>query len=303
MISLKQTRRARVLGVLMLLAFLVAPTCAALASAFNPQPDPPGYSMVGIAAGQTARLNVVLTNPGTDRSAPPDPCAPPDPYSPPDPYVPPGPSRVRLYVINGDGRVLAEASKALNLCQAGSLEYPAPAGMPAGARQRIRAVVVAEADDSGFTPAVKTSLEIVNDETQRTAVLYPGVTMRHEPAADIDLGLLGVGRGQVVRLNAVNDTDFHNPNRVPPDPYRVTLRLYSADNRLLAERAYDLGPGRAASLDMRGDDVLAGTGSGLVRAVVHVDADPSGLVPCIMPSAEIFNADTGRTQVLLPAVQ
>lgn len=41
--------------------------------AFNPQPDPPGYGMVGMTTGQTIRINVVNTN-EPDQSLPPDPC-------------------------------------------------------------------------------------------------------------------------------------------------------------------------------------------------------------------------------------
>ncbi len=41
--------------------------------AFNPQPDPPGYGMVGITEGQTIRINVVNTN-EPDSNLPPDPC-------------------------------------------------------------------------------------------------------------------------------------------------------------------------------------------------------------------------------------
>ena len=41
--------------------------------AFNPQPDPPGYGLVGITNGQTIRVSVVNTTP-PDPNAPPDPC-------------------------------------------------------------------------------------------------------------------------------------------------------------------------------------------------------------------------------------
>ena len=40
--------------------------------AFNPQPDPPGYGMVGITQGQSLRVNVVNTTP-PDINLPPDP--------------------------------------------------------------------------------------------------------------------------------------------------------------------------------------------------------------------------------------
>jgi hypothetical protein len=57
--------------------------------AFNPQPDPPRFGMVGIAEGQTARLNLVnLLTPGAS-TVPPDPC------------------RAELQFLDGDGNVVA----------------------------------------------------------------------------------------------------------------------------------------------------------------------------------------------------
>ncbi|MFL6375287.1 MAG: hypothetical protein ACJ73D_11525 [Pyrinomonadaceae bacterium] len=41
--------------------------------AFNPQPDPPGYGLVGITNGQTVRVSVVNTG-LADPNLPPDPC-------------------------------------------------------------------------------------------------------------------------------------------------------------------------------------------------------------------------------------
>jgi hypothetical protein len=41
--------------------------------AFNPQPDPPGFGMLGITPGQTIRINVVNTN-QPNAELPPDPC-------------------------------------------------------------------------------------------------------------------------------------------------------------------------------------------------------------------------------------
>jgi hypothetical protein len=42
--------------------------------AFNPQPDPPGFGMVGITSGQTIRLNMVNLAVAVDGQLPPDPC-------------------------------------------------------------------------------------------------------------------------------------------------------------------------------------------------------------------------------------
>src|ERR1043165_1014791 len=45
------------------------------AEAFNPQPDPPGFGMVGITLGQTLRISIVNTAPApTEVETPPDPC-------------------------------------------------------------------------------------------------------------------------------------------------------------------------------------------------------------------------------------
>jgi hypothetical protein len=42
--------------------------------AFNPQPDPPGFGMVGITSGQTIRISVVNTAESPAADSPPDPC-------------------------------------------------------------------------------------------------------------------------------------------------------------------------------------------------------------------------------------
>ena len=42
--------------------------------AFNPQPDPPAFGIVGITGGQTLRVNVVNTNGITAPDVPPGPC-------------------------------------------------------------------------------------------------------------------------------------------------------------------------------------------------------------------------------------
>ncbi len=42
--------------------------------AFNPQPDPPGYGLVGLVTNQSLRINVVNTNEVASPESPPDPC-------------------------------------------------------------------------------------------------------------------------------------------------------------------------------------------------------------------------------------
>ena len=55
--------------------------------AFNPQPDPPGYGLVGITNGQTIRVTVVNTT------------------NPPDPDTPANPARVVLNFRDGNGNL------------------------------------------------------------------------------------------------------------------------------------------------------------------------------------------------------
>jgi hypothetical protein len=50
-------------------ALLVLGALARTTTAFNPQPDPPRYGMVGVVEGQTARLNLVNLG-TTDPSVP-----------------------------------------------------------------------------------------------------------------------------------------------------------------------------------------------------------------------------------------
>jgi hypothetical protein len=91
---------------------LLSLSAAALAStgavlAFNPQPEPPAFGMVGIAFGQTALLNAVNAQP-PDPGIPPDPDQPPDPGQPPDPQHPA--CRMVLSFVDGTGQVLTDAS-------------------------------------------------------------------------------------------------------------------------------------------------------------------------------------------------
>ncbi|MGH7752939.1 MAG: hypothetical protein ACREN5_08995, partial [Gemmatimonadales bacterium] len=110
---------------------LAAAPCAVLA--FNPQPDPPGFGMVGITQGQAVVLNVVLGDPPGD-------------------IEPPGPDRacqLTLSFVDASGRALMTASgqsvtKQLTLRPriADALEFAASEVFGAGhGRHPIRALV------------------------------------------------------------------------------------------------------------------------------------------------------------------
>jgi hypothetical protein len=129
--------------------------------AFNPQPDPPRFGMVGIAEGQTARLNLVNL------------------YPPGPPVVPPDPCRAELQFLDGDGNVVAARRVQLVAGHAAFLDF-APAFVPintvgdavAPLRAEIRANVVLAA--GGVPPGpCRATLEIFNNATGRTTVLQP----------------------------------------------------------------------------------------------------------------------------------
>jgi len=148
----------------------------AQAADFNPQPDPPGFGMLGVADGQTARLNVRL-----DRI--------PDQIYPPDPY------RVTLYFLNGDGRVLTQQTFPVIAGQSAFLDYAAPS-IPVGLRQRIRPIVIVEPDVRGNTPDFRSAVEVIDNITQRTAFVYPG---RHNPPDDTPPAPPSSSRGGIIR--------------------------------------------------------------------------------------------------------
>ena len=60
------------------------------AQAFNPQPDPPGFGMIGITLGQSIRVNVVNT-------------------AAPGSSIPPDPVRVVVNFRNADGELIRNA--------------------------------------------------------------------------------------------------------------------------------------------------------------------------------------------------
>ena len=129
------------------------------AGAFNPQPDPPGFGMVGIAEGQTARLNVV--NLGNA-----------------DPLHPPDPCRVELQFFDADGNAIAGSRARVRPGQAVSLDYVAsfvPADIATGAVVAARAEIrpAVNTDTGLLPPQCRATVEIFDNSTGRTGVFIP----------------------------------------------------------------------------------------------------------------------------------
>jgi hypothetical protein len=130
------------------------------------------------------------------------------------------------------------------------------------------------------------------------------------------VGMVGITRGQTVRLNLVN-LAIAVDGQLPPDPCRVVLTFRNADGRPFTNsdgqplrRAVELQAGQSAFLDLNGD-IFAGppstnadtTGSVRLqlRPFVRVQSEP-GAAPNLPPdpcraSMEVFDNASGRTSL------
>ena len=135
------------------------------AQAFNPQPDPPGFGMVGITLGQSIRVNVVNT-------------------AAPDPNIPPDPVRVVVNFRNADGELFRNAEGQvirrvvlLNAGQSTSLDLNGDNfGRTADAFGRIQVRPVVQIQQPNGNNAIPPdpiipSVEVFNNNNGRTQFL------------------------------------------------------------------------------------------------------------------------------------
>lgn len=261
-------------------------------------------SSVGVARGQVARLTVVWT-----RVFPPGPCRPSEACLPPGPCFPPGPCKTygpfnaTLALYDSEGRAVARQSFALSQGRPAALNF-APTEFGAGGRAQLRAQITVDPDADGIVPCIMPSLEVVNLDGSNSTVVNPGTLVgfnpQPEPPGDSDpifeFGFVTEGRGQTMRLNA-SFTDAAAD--LPPGPCRVTLSFYDGDGRLVMQTVETLELGKTVSLDVPAGEIPS-TVRKRLRATVHVEALPGGIVPCVMPSLEVFNTDTGKTSLFYP---
>ena len=158
-----------------------------------------------------------------------------------------------------------------------------------------------EADASGAVPRIATSIEVINADGSASNVLNPGAAVGFNPQPDppgfpdFNFGFVTYGRGQTVRVNAT----YLDADGFPPDPCRITLSFYNGDGRLLAQTVQIVEVGKTVSFDLPAGDLPVGARPRL-RASVSVEPLASGVVPCIMPSVEVFNNDTSKTALFYP---
>jgi hypothetical protein len=153
----RMARSPKLAAVALAAIVIAGSVLARTARAFNPQPDPP-FGMVGIAEGQTARLNLV--NLGAPAAIPP-------------------PCRARLRFLDADGNVVASRSVVVEAGQAAFLDF-APSFAPINTvgdvalppRAEIRAVVNFGIDTVPPGPC-RATVEIFDTATGRTSVFIP----------------------------------------------------------------------------------------------------------------------------------
>ena len=140
------------------------------AQAFNRQPEPPGFGMLGVIGSQTARLNVSWASPPEpDRVA-----------------FPPGPCRglLLLRFVDQAGNVLAERTARLATDESTALEYSSFGRLgsgdepgAAGLRSHVRAIV----SWTEFPPgpcregALFGNVEVYNTDNGATQFVLPGI--------------------------------------------------------------------------------------------------------------------------------
>lgn len=272
--------RARLFALAALLAVMAA-------GAARAQVDPGSsieFGSVGVAHGQTARLSVVWT-----KVLPPDPCYPPDPCTPPASF------RATLSFYDADGREVARRDETLYQNRAASLNFT-PRDLARGARMQLRAAVTVEQDPSGVIPCIVPTVEIV-DADGLTSILNPGMPAGFNRQPDppmppdyFEFGFVSAGAGRTMRVNAAYP---RGEGELPPGPCNVTFSFHDEDGHLVAQTTRTIYPGQTVSFD-------APPTRGRLRATVGVASLVGGVIPCIKPSAEVYDDSTGRTVVLYP---
>src|SRR5262249_22080411 len=120
-----------------------------------------------------------------------------------------------------------------------------------------------------------------------------------EPGEQEHNGMVGVARGQTVRLNVINLAD----GSVTPDPCQMSMSLLdSRGGVLLGPIDVTLDFGESAMLDLNGNLFVGRTGRAQVRSeLAFADPrDPTQPNPCsfTQTTVEVFDTRTGKTSVI-----
>ena len=99
------------------------------------------------------------------------------------------------------------------------------------------------------------------------------------PATDY-FGMIGLVRGQSIRVHIVNTGDANSPTSVPPGPCRVEVKFIGADGMTMATHDNVVPAVQSQSVDFNWNDFHLREGRGQVRVVVKTGAVQVRLLPC-----------------------
>jgi hypothetical protein len=251
-------------------------------------------NMLGIVAGQTARLTVL--NLSAARSAP---------------------CRVELRFVGRDGSTLVDSDFRPVVSQVAvgpgvsvSIDLPAPGdALGAAGRLALRAVLRRINPGRPISPqcSLASTTELFESASGITTVALPqDPYFPGDPVLPIPrFGLFGIAAGQTARLNVVNLAT----RAVPAHPCRVELSFVGQDGQTFvnafgqpAVSQLVLAPGASAFLDLPAPGSAVGATDRLVlRPVLRriTPVDPIAPQCRLVSSTELFNSVRGNTTVVM----
>ncbi len=254
---------SRRLTVSMALLLLVAGGGSALAA-------DPEFGMIGLANGQTLRLNVI--------AFPPDPCV----------------AQIGFLTRNG-AQTQPDPGKTVDLAP-GMSDFvdldSASLNITLGQRIELQPIVRLLASTVPDTVSACTAtVELFTTKSADTAVTV-SQPQRAVPNVAPLFGLVGIGVGQVLRLNV---------NAWPPDPCVAQIGFLGANGapQPLPDKTVDLAPGTGTFVDL-GAGLLGltpGERAELLPVVMMLPG-PNGASTC-QADVELYIRRTGRTRIAL----
>jgi hypothetical protein len=253
-------------GLWMAAATLVSGALPAWAQSVNPQ-----FGMVGLASGETLRLNVVA--------------------------YPPNPCNATIGFLNHDGAVPPnQPVKTVSLSpgQSDFVDLTAAAlGIPTGGRREFQPVVLlAPQPDPNAAPSVcAASVELFIGQTgaSQVAVSQPDTAA---PNVAPQFGMAGIALGQTLRLNVV---------AWPPDPCVAMIGFLTSSGQPapVPDKTVSLNPNEADFVDLHAAALGLQAGERAeLQPVVMLLPGPAGVSTC-QANAQVFATSTGRTRVYL----
>jgi hypothetical protein len=253
-------------GLWMAAATWISGALPAWAQSVNPQ-----FGMVGIAYGETLRLNVVA--------------------------YPPSPCNATIGFLNHDGVVPPPQpvkSVSLSPGQSDFVDLTAAAlGIQPGGRPEFQPVVSLTPQPlPGAAPSVcAASVELFLSQTgaSQVAVSQPDTAI---PNVAPQFGMVGIASGDTLRLNVV---------AYPPSPCNATIGFLTSTGEPapIPDKTVSLNPNEADFVDLHAAAVGLNAGERAeLHPVVMLLPGPSGVSTC-QASAEVFTTSTGRTRVNL----